>query len=77
MLLFVGIGAQDEDFLNLVLPRIEQHGERLPQPTLCPDSVYALMLDCMYYKYPNDTSGRPTFEQIYQRLTDIYAVLPE
>lgn len=36
----------------------------LPQPALCPDSVYKLMLSC----WRRDTKDRPSFQDIHRLL---------
>ncbi|KAM4722004.1 discoidin domain-containing receptor 2 [Rhinophrynus dorsalis] len=36
----------------------------LPQPDICPDAVYKLMLSC----WRRETKDRPNFQEIYQRL---------
>ncbi|KAM8929976.1 discoidin domain-containing receptor 2 [Pelodytes ibericus] len=36
----------------------------LPQPNICPDMVYKLMLSC----WRRETKDRPSFQEIYQRL---------
>lgn len=38
----------------------------LPQPVLCPDSVYKLMLSC----WRRDTKDRPSFQDIHRLLQD-------
>ncbi|KAF1518234.1 Discoidin domain-containing receptor 2, partial [Eudyptula minor] len=38
----------------------------LPQPALCPDSVYKLMLSC----WRRDTKDRPSFQDIHRRLQE-------
>lgn len=38
----------------------------LPQPMLCPDSVYKLMLSC----WRRDTKDRPSFQDIHRLLQD-------
>ncbi|NXD40430.1 DDR2 protein, partial [Copsychus sechellarum] len=47
-----------------VLPSVLQ--TYLPQPVLCPDSVYKLMLSC----WRRDTKDRPSFQDIHRLLQD-------
>ena len=39
---------------------------RHPQPTDCPDELYAIMHDCWH----KDPHQRPTFEHLFQTLDD-------
>jgi hypothetical protein len=42
-----------------------EKGERLPQPSKCPDSVYRQMLHCWSYR-PNE---RPSFPELLEHFT--------
>lgn len=50
-----------------ILQKIDQGGERLPQPDHCPVDVYQLMLQCWAHK-PAD---RPTFEALKDFLSEV------
>ena len=49
-------------------------GERLPKPTRCPESVYAVMQKC----WARSPQGRPSFRDLRNDLQELYdAALPE
>lgn len=49
-----------------ILKKIDQEGERLPQPQACPSNIYQLMLQCWALK-PSD---RPTFASLKEFLSE-------
>ncbi|XP_063841302.1 uncharacterized protein LOC135089551 isoform X2 [Scylla paramamosain] len=53
-----------------ILRKIDQEGERLTCPAACPADIYTLLLEC----WAQDPSARPTFGQVYQRVS---AIMPD
>ncbi|MPC85217.1 Activated CDC42 kinase 1 [Portunus trituberculatus] len=53
-----------------ILRKIDQEGERLTCPAACPADIYTLLLEC----WAQDPSSRPTFGQVYQRVS---AIMPD